>query len=86
LPFKPAIAFSASPLSGISTNPKPRERPVARSVTTVTPSTLPKGSKSDRSSASVTLKEKLPTKIFFMLFLNSFDGLFSAEIGRRHKQ
>jgi hypothetical protein len=53
-------------LFGISTKPKPRDLPVARSVTTVALSTVPNGAKSDRSSSSERLNEKLPTKIFFM--------------------
>src|SRR6185312_6798510 len=69
-------SFSASSLFGISTKPKPRDRPVARSVTTVALSTVPNGANRDRSSSSERLKEKLPTKIFFMevLFTNVQDG------------
>src|ERR1019366_7424161 len=65
VPLSAAIARSASAESVISTNPKPRERPVSRSVTRLTRSTCPKGSKSVRSSSSFVLKLRFPTKIFF---------------------
>ena len=64
-PFRAVIAFSPSSLLAISTNPKPRERPVSRSVMMLTRSTCPKGSKICRSSSSFVLKLKFPTKIFF---------------------
>jgi hypothetical protein len=64
-PFKAAIAFSPSSLLAISTNPKPRDRPVSRSVMILTRSTCPYVSKSCRSSSSLVLKLRFPTKIFF---------------------
>jgi len=44
--------------------PKPRERPVSRSVIIRIVSTVPYGSKSWRRSSSVVVKARLPTKIF----------------------
>src|SRR5882724_33210 len=61
LPFNAAIAFSASSSLGICTKPKPRDRPVSRSVATDALSMAPKGSNSARSSGSVMWNEKLPT-------------------------
>src|SRR2546427_1623889 len=48
----------------ISTKPKPRERPVSRSVTTVADSHVPISENSDSSSALVVEKDRFPTKIF----------------------
>jgi hypothetical protein len=45
VPFSALIAFSPSSLLVISTKPKPRERPVSRSVMMLTRSTDPNGSK-----------------------------------------
>jgi len=56
-----AMAASASAALVISTKPKPRERPVSRSVTSVIFSTAPCGSKTFRSSDSVVLWGRLPT-------------------------
>lgn len=67
VPFKAAIARSASAASVISTKAKPRARPVSRSVTRLTRSTFPYGSKSARREDSVAPKSKFPTKMFFML-------------------
>src|SRR5712691_1909488 len=58
------MAVFAALLSGISTNPKPLERPVSRSIMTLILSTTPYGSKSWRRSWSVALYARLPTKIF----------------------
>src|ERR1017187_643539 len=66
VPLRAAIARSASAESVISTNAKPRERPVSRSVTRLTRSTCPYGSKSERMEDSVAAKSKLPTKMFFI--------------------
>jgi hypothetical protein len=66
VPLSAAIARSASAESVISTNAKPRERPVSRSVTRLTRSTCPYGSKSERMEDSVAAKSKLPTKMFFI--------------------
>jgi len=67
VPFRAAIARSASAESVISTKAKPRARPVSRSVTRLTRSTFPYGSKSVRREDSVAPKSKFPTKMFFML-------------------
>jgi hypothetical protein len=56
VPFSPAIAAWASELFGISTKPKPRGRPVSRSVIIRTVSTVPYASKQVRSSWSVVVK------------------------------
>src|SRR5260370_41696405 len=72
------MALLASP-SAISTKAKPRERPVSRSVTRLMLSTAPCGSNKERIDASVALKSKLPTKIFFTLISLLFEsGLFEA--------
>jgi hypothetical protein len=67
VPFRAAIARSASAESVISTKAKPRARPVSRSVIRLTRSTFPYGSKSARREDSVAPKSKFPTKIFFLL-------------------
>jgi len=64
-PFSAVMAFSPSSLLAISTKPKPRERPVSRSVMMLTRSTCPNGSNICRNSSSDVLKLKFPTKIFF---------------------
>src|SRR5216683_3907942 len=64
LPLSPWMAALAAALSGISTKPKPLERPVSRSVMTLILSTTPYGSKSWRRLSSVALNARLPTKIF----------------------
>src|SRR5262250_2484601 len=56
LPWSPAMALFAVVLSGISTKPKPLERPVSRSIMTRISSTTPYGSKSWRRSSSVVVK------------------------------
>ena len=66
VPFKAAVAFSASPAFVISTKAKPRERPVSRSVTMLTFSTAPCASNALRSSPSVVLWGRLPTYRFFI--------------------
>src|SRR6266545_4974878 len=54
LPLNSSIAFCPSSLEAISTKPKPRERPVSRSSTTVADSTVPICAKSCwRSSLEV---------------------------------
>src|SRR5262245_18659136 len=52
-PFRPAIAFWASAFDAISTKPKPRERPLSRSVTTEADSQVPTSVKSASRSALV---------------------------------
>src|SRR5262249_11331899 len=64
LPFSSAIARSASLAELISTKPKPRERPVTRSVITAADSQGPICAKSASRSAVVVSNERLPTKIF----------------------
>src|SRR5215813_7392447 len=61
LPWSPAMALFAVVLSGISTKPKPLERPVSRSIMTRISSTTPYGSKSWRRSSSVVVNARLPT-------------------------
>ena len=63
-PCSPSMAALADRLSGISTKPKPRERPVSRSVMILTFSTAPYCSKSWRRSFSVAVNARLPTKMF----------------------
>src|SRR5712691_11099162 len=64
VPLRASMARCAARLSGISTKPKPRERPVSRSVIILIVSTVPYGSKSWRRSCSVVVNAKLPPKIF----------------------
>src|SRR5689334_11592601 len=68
LPLRAAIAWSACEASDISTKAKPRERPVSRSVTMLTRSTLPYGSNRERTEDSVAEKSRFPTKMFFKNF------------------
>src|SRR5206468_9195424 len=63
-PFSSAIARSASLAELISTKPKPRDRPVARSVITAADSQVPACEKSASRSALVVSKERLPTNSF----------------------
>jgi membrane protein DedA with SNARE-associated domain len=56
------MACSASSGVAISTNPKPRERPVSRSVTTLADSTLPTAAKASRRRSLEVEKDKPPTK------------------------
>src|SRR5437868_7176025 len=58
------MALSASLAELISTKPKPRDRPVSRSVTTVADSHVPSSEKSVSRSALVVLNDRFPTKIF----------------------
>src|SRR5881409_1099381 len=64
------MALPASLAELISTNPKPRERPVSRSVTTVADSHVPTCENSDSSSALVVEKDRFPTKIFLPMALS----------------
>jgi len=64
-PFKAVMALSPSSEFDISTNPKPRDRPVSRSVRMLTRSTWPYASKARRNSSSLVLKSRFPTKMFF---------------------
>src|SRR5207244_2003643 len=63
-PLSSAIAFWASLAELISTKPKPRERPVSRSVMTVADVHVPACENSDSRSALVVSKDRFPTKIF----------------------
>src|SRR5262249_21072169 len=63
-PFRSVMAFCASAGELISTKPKPRERPVARSVMTAADSQVPTSPKSDSRSALVVEKERFPTNSF----------------------
>src|SRR5580704_7314913 len=55
-PFNAVMARSASSASVISTNAKPRDRPVSRSVIRLTRSTVPYASNSERMVSSVAPK------------------------------
>src|SRR2546428_827049 len=52
----------ASSVVAISTNPKPRDRPVSRSVTTLADSTVPIWAKVSRRRSLEVENERLPTK------------------------
>ena len=82
VPFSAAIAFSPSSAFVISTKPKPRERPVSRSVMIATRSTGPYCSNNWRSSSSPVLKSRFPTKIFFKRLPRSGE-LFECSCLRR---
>src|SRR5881628_590729 len=64
------MALPASLDELISTKPKPRERPVSRSVTTVADSHVPTCANSDSSSALVVENARFPTKIFLPMALS----------------
>src|SRR5262245_65325798 len=66
-PFSAAIAASAPSL--ISTNPKPRDRPVSRSLMICVPTTVPCLENSTRRSSSVVPNGRLPTYKFFAILL-----------------
>src|SRR5690348_13016996 len=59
--------MAASPPSLISTNPKPRERPVSRSVVTCARVTVPCWANNCSRSAAVVLKDRLPTYKFLLI-------------------
>ena len=63
-PFIPAIAARPSSAFGISTKPKPRDRPVSRSWMTCADSTVPNLEKAERNCSSLVVNGRLPTKIF----------------------
>jgi hypothetical protein len=58
LPFKPAMAFSASSLFGISTKPKPRLSPLNLSLMMAVLETSPNA---EKASCSVAVREMFPT-------------------------
>lgn len=66
LPCISAIARRASSSLGISTNPKPRERPVSRSITIEAEATCPNDSNAWRRASSVVLNDKFPTYSFMV--------------------
>jgi len=69
-PLNSAIALSAP--SVIVTNPKPLDRPVSRSVTMATASTVPCCAKASVRSFSVVWNDRFPTNIFFdIIYLSS---------------
>jgi hypothetical protein len=55
------MAFSASPLDGISTNPNPFDSPLNLSIIRRTSAISPNDSKASLKSLSVTSLAKLPT-------------------------
>ena len=63
-PFSEEIAFSASSVVAISTKPKPRERPVSRSVITAAESTAPKRANAARNHSVEVENERPPTNSF----------------------
>jgi hypothetical protein len=63
-PLREEIARSASSVVAISTNPKPRERPVSRSVMTAAESTAPKRAKAARNPSVDVENERPPTNSF----------------------
>src|SRR6266446_109371 len=79
------MACSASSGVAISTKPKPRDRPVSRSVTTLADSTLPVAAKASRRRSLEVENERPPTKS-----LTAMEGLLlpsepvrDPELGRR---
>src|SRR5437867_7451872 len=70
------MACSASSGVAISTNPKPRDRPVSRSVTTLADSTLPTAAKASRRRSLEVEKERPPTKS-----LTAMEGLLLTAQG-----
>src|SRR2546425_7026710 len=70
------MACSASSGVAISTNPKPRERPVSRSVTTRADSTLPTAAKTSRRRSLDVEKERPPTKSFTAIWRTSVFRVF----------
>src|SRR5262245_66232421 len=64
VPLRRLMACSASSGVAISTKPKPRERPVSRSVTTLADSTLPTAAKASRRRSFEVENDRPPTKSF----------------------
>src|SRR5512147_1672591 len=65
------MALLASDSLDISTKPKPRDRPVWRSVMTFAETTLPCASKADFKASSFTAHGRLPTKILVLTKVTS---------------
>src|SRR5438093_8602708 len=85
VPLRRLMACSASSGVAISTKPKPRDRPVSRSVTTLADSTLPVAAKASRRRSFEVENERPPTKS-----LTAMEGLLlpsepvrDPELGRR---
>src|SRR2546428_8369823 len=76
VPLSLLIACSASSGVAISTKPKPRERPVSRSVTTRADSTLPIAAKTSRRRSLDVEKERPPTKSFTAIWRTSVFRVF----------
>src|SRR5881296_3602921 len=64
VPLRRLMACSASSGVAISTKPKPRDRPVSRSVTTLADSTLPAAAKASRRRSLEVENARPPTKSF----------------------
>src|SRR6266446_9818776 len=64
VPLRRLMACSASSGVAISTKPKPRDRPVSRSVTTLADSTLPVAAKASRRRSLEVENARPPTKSF----------------------
>src|SRR3989442_14432138 len=64
VPLSEEIAFSASSVVAISTKPKPRERPVSRSVITAADITSPKRANAPRRPSLEVENERPPTNSF----------------------
>src|SRR5215470_679319 len=62
VPLRRQMACSASSGVAISTNPKPRERPVSRSVTTLADSTPPTAANASRKRSLDVENDRPPTK------------------------
>jgi hypothetical protein len=63
-PLRDEIARSASSVVAISTKPKPRERPVSRSVITAAESTVPNRAKAARNPSLEVENDSPPTNSF----------------------
>src|SRR3972149_2782860 len=61
--------MAASAPSSISTNPKPRDRPVSRSEITCARATVPYGENTSRRSSAVVLKGRFPTYKFLLIII-----------------
>src|SRR5262249_44379080 len=82
------IALLASLAELISTKPKPRERPLSRSFTTVADSTVPADANSDSRSAPVVEKARFPTNSFLPMTFSCPAGAigFASQLSEREAQ
>src|SRR4051794_39737317 len=73
--------MASSPPPLISTNPKPRERPVSRSITTWALVTVPYSAKRFARSSDVVPKARFPTYNFFirLTLLRPLSGRYGTE-------